>query len=284
MTNCEALNKGFDLFLKAMVPQLTRFLIQLYGPDLWYKKGVRPYLTRTLCRIAPNDENFENVLEAIDIAQIITLLLAHWNALCAEHPTEVQSDEVADLKTIRNMVMHRGLNDIDVNRAYRALGTMQLLCAPFDREAARQLRKLKIATWSNAAPHRQSANHSEPGEAQSTETIPQPYQDAPRRRENWLLDRIHALQKTIARRRRHLGGQQQSVSIAIDPDRLEYELSQIKSAFERCGCEPAECDVSVVMCVTAHGEGCETSSWISQLHAACKAAGLRSSIRARCCR
>ena len=108
MTNCESLNKGFDIVLKAMVPELTRFLVQTYGTELWYEKGVRPYLARTLRRADPNDENRENILDAIGIAQLNTLLLAHWGALCAEHPTEIQSDEVADLKVVRNMVMHRG--------------------------------------------------------------------------------------------------------------------------------------------------------------------------------
>lgn len=166
-----------------------------------------------------------------------------------------------------------------MNRAYRALGTMQLLCSPFDREAARQLRKLKIATWSNAGTDRRSTNCPDPGEAQSAEPSPQPDRDAPQRRENLLLDGIHTLQKIIARRRCHLGRRQRSISIAIDPDRLEYELSQIESAFKRCGREPTECDASVVLCVTTHGKGRETSSWVEQLHVACKAAGLRSSIR-----
>ena len=142
MNNWDRVNKGFDALLKALVKYEVHELAEVYGPDRWWEEGVDPVLSPEQRRNVAAARTDEERICSLDAALALSVLDRCWGEVFRKRLSRDCRTWANELKGVRIKTAHRGVADMSDDDAYRALDTMQRLCAEVDIERAEPIRAL----------------------------------------------------------------------------------------------------------------------------------------------
>lgn len=135
-------SKGFRILLGGLAPYVARELGNEYGND-WWTKGVMDLLYDDQKRNLPENGDWAQKVDSLDIANCLTLFAdVHWQGVFRKKLSIDHRTWAMELKRVRNKLAHLGSEDFSEDDTWRALDTMSRLCDQIDTESAEEIRGL----------------------------------------------------------------------------------------------------------------------------------------------
>ena len=135
----EYVNKGFRILIGPLVGFEGMELTKKFGDNWW---------DEVLKKLSDQEEDliksgtYAECVDSLDIANCIRILDRFFGIVFKDKLSLNCRSWAKELMSVRNLVSHKGQQDISQRIAERALDTMYLLCSEIDKESAEQIKEL----------------------------------------------------------------------------------------------------------------------------------------------
>ncbi|MHB8097029.1 MAG: DUF499 domain-containing protein [Erysipelotrichaceae bacterium] len=129
------------MLLGVLTPYIITELKNEFGPN-WWKEGILGILYEEQKRELPEDGQFEQLVNSLDIAKSLLIFDLHWQKIFRKKLSIDHRTWAKELSSFRNKLAHLGGEDFTDNDTWRALDTMSRLCEQLDPEGSEEIRRM----------------------------------------------------------------------------------------------------------------------------------------------
>ena len=140
MENKTIIDKGFSILRDTLAPYIGRDLSLEYGSNIWWREGVIKVLYDEQKRDLPQNGDYAELTDSLDIARCLLLFDLHWNNIFKRKLSIDHRTWAKELVGFRNRTAHIDGKDFSDNDTWRALDTMSRLSEQIDPEGSEEIR------------------------------------------------------------------------------------------------------------------------------------------------
>ncbi len=137
--NLDYVQKGIRILHPLFAAYVCQEMSREYK-DGWWQEVLMTLSDQT--RDLPDSGSWADLADSLDLANCIRLLDREWNNLFKRLLSIDYRTWAKELMGIRNKIAHLGAQDMEKDKAERALDTMALLCEGFDHDGAEEIRAI----------------------------------------------------------------------------------------------------------------------------------------------
>ena len=142
MENHAIVTQGFKILRETLASYIGRELVLMYGNNEWWQEGVMNVLRDEQKRNLPQNGDFTELTDSLDIANCLLLFDLKWQEVFRKKLSIDHRTWAKELVGFRNRTAHIGGVDFSDNDTWRALDTMSRLAEQIDPESSEEIRGL----------------------------------------------------------------------------------------------------------------------------------------------